>query len=117
MKVEIVYRTDNEPLTTPFPSKDGIMVRFVRGDYLDPQWIFNGGGWFKPPAPRFTLRHFFKWLPIPYIAWRKGTRVGYIGAKIYGVDSPEYYRFVHTREIYNGSQAFCITLRPFGRSL
>ena len=117
MNVEIVYRNDpDRPLTDPLPERNGVVLRLVRGDWLDPQWLGNGGGWFKAPAPRFTIRGRLARLPLPFIAWRFGRWSGYLGAKVYGVDSIEYARFTDVLDIYDGSLAFCLTARPFAKS-
>jgi hypothetical protein len=101
------------PLTTLFPPRKGwkqivFMRRWVAGDWVDPQ----NGNWFKPPYPSEVIR---QWIPPErarlYFAWNIFGWCGYVGAKIYGVDSPEYKNWLPPHEVYNGSLAFCMTIR------
>lgn len=112
MQVNVIYRNDPErELLDPLPEKNGIVFRLVRGDLCDPMF----GGWFKPPWPKLVLRHTFTWMPLPFLAWRLGRWTGYIGAKVYGVHHEQYLHWLPAGEVFDGSQAFCFSLRPFAR--
>lgn len=42
-------------------------------------------------------------------------RAFYAGAKVYGADSLEYRAWLPSADVYEGSNAFCLSLRPFAR--
>lgn len=115
MKVSALYRNDPErPLTDPVlePEARWFVLRVYSGDFLD----IIGGSWFDPTRPPWkVLRAKLRWMP--FIAWRwPGTeRGGYIGFKLYGVDSANYVTFegVCPQDVYVGSQACCLSFRPF----
>ena len=111
MQIEIVYRNDPErPITRPVLSERmGFVVRLIRGDLCDP--LGDPDGWFNPRPPLMTLRHYFKRIPMPFIAWNLWGWKGYMGAKVYGVDLPAYQDWLPAKEIYPGSQAFCFSFR------
>lgn len=114
MKVEVAYRSDLErPLTDPLPEANGVVFRLVRGDVLDP-W-FDPDGWFGVKRPLFVLRFWSK-LPLPFFAWKLGRWSGYVGFKVYGVDSPAYVPWAGAAEVYDGSLAMCFSIRPFARA-
>jgi len=59
------------------------------------------------------------WLLTPgkFIAWRFNNRSGYAGSKVYGVDSPVYKTWLCApEEVYDGSLAMCLTIRPFANA-
>lgn len=108
MNVEIVYRSDpHRPLTDPLPESNGLVFRLVRGDLCDPM----NGRWFDPPFPTKVIRWRFETLPLPFVAWKLGKFRGYLGAKVYGVDSEHYLNWLPASEVYTGSQAFCLSAR------
>lgn len=115
MKVEALYRNDPERQLTDPVLESGVrwfVLRIYSGDFLD---IF-GGGWFDPEKPpKKVIRKVLRFMP--FIAWRwPGTnRSGYIGFKLFGVDSPNYVTFqgVMPQDVYVGSQACCFSFRPF----
>jgi hypothetical protein len=114
MNVEVVYRNDlARPVLDPLPEENGVVFRLIRGDYLDPFF----GDWFKPPYPRIVLRARFEFLPFPFFAWKLGSWSGYLGAKVYGVHHPEYVQSLrlHPDDVYEGSTAFCFSIRPFAK--
>lgn len=114
MKVEVIFRSDPlRPLTDPLPEANGIVFRLVRGDVLDP--LFDPDGWFGVAKPLFVLRFRSK-VPLPFLAWRLGRWTGYVGFKVYGVDSPSYVPWAGAAEVYEGSQAMHFSVRPFARS-
>lgn len=111
MKVTCHYRTDTErPLTDPLPEKKWSFVfRLYSGDICDP---FDGN-WFTPPYPKRIWRAHCKWPVLPFIAWRLGKRGGYIGFKLYGADAPAYLNWMKPEDVREGSQAVCLSFRPF----
>ena len=114
MNVEVLYRNDPErSLVDPVLElgRRECVFRLIRGDYCDP---FNGD-WFGPNWPTKVIRWNFRWLPLPFIAWKWPllNRACYIGAKVYGVDSPQYVEWMPAKDVYEGSQAFCFSIRPF----
>jgi len=114
VRVKVFYRNDPErPLTDPLPEENGIVFRLVQGDVLDP--FFDPDGWFKPKKPLWTMR-FWSVLPLPFFAWHWGRWTGYIGFKVYGVDSEAYKSWLKPEEVYSGSQAMCFSVRPFARA-
>jgi hypothetical protein len=113
MRVEPFYRTDpDRSLVDPLPEKNGLVFRLLSGDVCDP-WL-DPDGWFKPRLPTFTVR-FWSYLPLPFLAWRLGKWSGYIGFKVYGVDSEHYLGWLPDEDVYPGSQAMCLSFRPFAR--
>jgi len=59
-------------------------------------------------------RWFCRWPVLPFVSWNFGKRGGYAGFKIYGVDHlVEYSGFIDRAEIYPGSQAMHMSIRPF----
>ena len=119
MKVFCHYRNDHErPLTDPLPEKKwSFVLRIYSGDICNPLLgTFFGEKWFEPPFPKYVWRAFCKWPVLPFIAWRCDKLGGYIGFKLYGVDSPAYKRWpvgIKPEDVYDGSQALCLTCRPF----
>lgn len=116
MNVDVVYRNDPErPLKDPVlePGVRRFVFRLIRGDYCDP----FGGQWFGPDFPVNVIRWRFKRLAVPFVAfkWPFLNRAFYAGAKVYGVDSPEYKAWLPARDVYDGSDAFCLSLRPFAK--
>jgi hypothetical protein len=112
MHVDVVYRTDpDRNIRDPLPEENGFVFRLVRGDLFDP--IGDPNSWFEPPWPKRVLRHYFRWLAFPFFAWKLGRFRGYIGAKVYGFDRPEYLNFptVEDYDVFDGSEAFCFSFR------
>lgn len=117
MRVVCHYRNDPErELTDPLPELGGrrFIFRLYSGDWLDPIGI--GTNWFEPPFPQHVLHLRVRWPILPFIAWRWPftKRGGYLGFKLYGVDVPVYGQWLcPPEEVYPGSQAVCLTARPF----
>jgi len=113
MKVEVAYRTDTQrPLTDPLPEANGVVFRLVKGDVCDP-WL-DPDGWFGPEKPLWLMR-FWSPVPLPFFAWRVGSWPGYVGFKIYGVDSAAYRTMLPAEDVYEGSLAMHFSFRPFAR--
>ena len=116
MNVTCRYRNDNErPLTDPLPEIGGrrFIFRLYSGQINDPVQI--GGKWFEPPYPTRVWKQYVSLPILPFIAWRWpfSKRGGYIGFKLYGVDSPAYKNWMNPEDVYDGSQAVCLSFRPF----
>lgn len=102
----------DQPATSPFPARNGVFFELRGGDVCDP--IGAGSNWFAPPFPRHIVRYRCRRAWLPYLSWRFGRWAGYLGWKIYGVDAPVYAQWLcEPREVYAGSQALCLTARPF----
>lgn len=55
---------------------------------------------------------------LPFIAfrWPFTQRACYLGFKLFGVDSPAYKEWLcGPEDVFEGSQALCLTIRPFAR--
>jgi hypothetical protein len=114
VRVETFYRNDHDrELVDPLPEKDGWVFRLLYGDVCDP-WL-DPDGWFKPRLPFFTMR-FWTPIPLPFFAWRAGKWTGYLGFKVYGVDSEHYLGWLKPEDVYKGSQAMCLSFRPFANA-
>lgn len=114
MKVHQITTLD-EGLTNPKRGPVGVTLALRWGDVLHPR---GKGDWFKPPYFNRVWR-FYCWLPLPWITWNLWGWRGYVGAKIFGVDSPAYREWPAMTgmkpEVYNGSQALMISIRPIIR--
>ena len=114
MNVVATYNRLSRPLTDPVLDDVGgnaLDVRVYSGDYCDPMF----GNWFAPPWPRVVLRAKLRWMP--FVSWRVEALgwawLGYVGFKLYGVDSPEYRNWLPDADVYDGSRATCFSVRPF----
>jgi len=122
MKVTCHYRNDPErPLDDPTLAKGErrFAIRIYSGDICDPVQI-GGGNWFTPPYPKRVWRTYCSLPILPFIMWKWPflDRTGYIGFKLYGADSPEYKKWgvgFKPEDVYEGSQALCLSFRPFAR--
>lgn len=113
MEVKVLWRNDPErPLTDPLPELGGrrLIVRIYSGDFCDPYG--DPDGWFGPKLPRWVIR--LKLPFMPFLAWRWPftNRGGYVGFKLYGVDSPNYTTFIPAEEVFEGSRACHLSFRP-----
>ena len=97
--------SDDPLLEKPY----SLFIEFRGGDICDPQ----SGNWFQAPFPTRVWRAFLKYPLIPFISWRFKNKGGYLGAKIYGADSEAYLNWMPNEDVYTGSQAICISFRPF----
>lgn len=62
------------------------------------------GGLLEAPYFSRVLR-FWSYVLLPFSAWNLWGRRGYLGAKVYGVDSPAYVNWIDAHDVYDGSQA------------
>ena len=116
MKVDVRYRNDPErPLADPLPELKGrrLVVRVYAGDYCDP--FLDPDGWFGPQKPRILIRRKLSFMPFVAWRWPFTSRAGYVGFKLYGVDSENYKTFLPPEEVYDGSQACHFSIRPFAQ--
>lgn len=114
MKIIRGWSSDpSRPVDDPLLEKEwSFFIEFRGGDIYSPvPW--SKGNWFTFPYHQKTYKWFCKWPIIPFISWRFKNKGGYLGAKVYGVDSPEYLKWMPSEYVYPGSQAICITIRPF----
>ncbi len=95
--------------TDPLLEDDGFWWELRSGDVLDPL----NGKWFEEPFPTRIWKFFCNLPVLPFISWRIGSKAGYIGFKIYGADSPAYLNWMNPDDVYEGSQAMCLSARPF----
>lgn len=104
-----------EPLTKPYPSKTGVIVRVLGGNVVYP---WGDGDWFAPPYFASVLK-FFMPIPImPFFSVRIGRFGFYIGAKVFGVDSPAYGNWMcDPSDVYEGSMAMMLCSIRFTRGL
>lgn len=107
-----MYRilTGNEPLPAQnytFRERPGIDIVWRGGHVVQPFW----GNWFDPPYFRFVLKFYVPWRILPFIRWRIGSTVGYLGAKAWGVDSEHYLNWLPKDKVRVGSVALVLTAR------
>jgi hypothetical protein len=101
MKVHQIISRD-EGITNPKRSVFGVTFALRWGDVCHP--LGSDGNWFKPPYFTRILR-FYSYLPLPWITWNLWGWRGYLGAKIYGADAPEYKFWMNPDDVYEGSLA------------
>ena len=105
MKVRQII-TKDEGLTNPKRSTFGVTLALRWGDVCHP---LGAGAWFKPPYFTRLLRF---WCPLPllpWISWNLWGWRGYLGAKVFGMDSEAYKQWpalaTEQDQIYPGSLA------------
>lgn len=94
--------TCDEGITNPKRSAFGITFALRWGDVCHP--LGSEGNWFHPPYFTEVLR-FYSYIPLPFISWNLFGWRGYLGAKVYGADAPEYRNWMNPFDVYVGSQA------------
>ena len=94
--------TCDEGITNPKRSTWGITLALRWGDVCHP--LGSDGNWFKEPYFEKVLR-FWSYFPLPFISWNLWGWRGYLGAKVYGADAPEYKFWMNPDDVYDGSQA------------
>lgn len=100
--------TCDEGITNPKRSSFGITLAFRWGDVCHP--LGSEGNWFHEPYFTRVLR-FYSYVPLPFIAWNLWGWRGYLGAKVYGADSPTYIGWLKPEEVYTGSLAIQFSAR------
>lgn len=112
MKVTRGFSTDPERnLMDPLLEKNGIFFELRGGDICHPK---GEGKWFEPPYfPDGVWRTFCRWNILPFFAYRLGKKHGYMGFKAYGADSEAYKNWMNPEDVYEGSQALHVSIRPF----
>lgn len=98
-----VYQFPGTATTAPKREAFGITLCVRWGDVCHPK---GAGDWFNPPYFPGGVLRFFCWLPLlPWISWNLWGWKGYLGAKVYGADSPAYKNWMNPDDVYDGSQA------------
>lgn len=90
-----------------FRTTTGIDVVWRGGDVIRPL----DGNWFNPPFPRWVVKCFCPWRILPFIRWRFGSTVGYLGFKAFGVDSEHYENWLPAARVAVGSAALTPSAR------
>lgn len=114
MKIEVLHQGDKgRKLTDPVLEEGGpwFALRVYSGDYCDP--FGDPDGWFGPQVPKILVRLKLSWMPFLMWRWPLLGRAGYIGFKLYGVDSDNYKLMLPAGDVYVGSQACHFSIRPF----
>jgi len=101
MKVHQIITRD-EGITNPKRSVWGVTFALRWGDVLHP---LGDGDWFRPPYFSRVLRFYCPLSMLPFVAWNLWGWRGYLGAKVYGADSPDYKNWMPAEDVYDGSQA------------
>lgn len=102
-----VCQFPGEVTTNPKRDSFGISLLLRWGDVCHP---LGQGDWFNPPYFSRVLR-FYSYLPLPFIAWNLCGWRGYLGAKVYGADSPAYKNWMNPEDVYDGSLAIQFSAR------
>jgi hypothetical protein len=106
-----VFALIGDVSTNPFPERNGIKFCLRGGDICHPK---GEGNWFAPPYfPKGIWRTYCRIPLLPVLAYRFGRRAGYLGFKVYGADSPAYKHWMPPEDVYAGSLALQISIRPF----
>lgn len=110
MKVIRGFSTDRtRSVVDPLLERNGIFIELRGGNVCTPL----NGDWFGPVFPTRVWRWFCRWPVLPFVAWRWGGKGGYVGFKAYGADSLAYLNWMPIDDVYTGSQALCLSVRPF----
>lgn len=94
--------------TSPYRATNGITFSWRRGDVVQPLDFFSGAGWFSDSPPFREVYRSYTRLPLPFVSIKLGRFGWYFGAKIFGVDSESYKRFLATPDVYAGSLAMML---------
>ena len=111
--MKVIRRFGNKldrPGTDPLLEENGFWWELRAGDICHPQ---GEGDWFDPPYFAKVFYAFIKYPILPFISWKLGTWGGYAGFKIYGVDAEAYKNYMKPEEVYEGSKAMHVSIRPF----
>ena len=89
---------EDQPLTKPFPATDGWLLALRTGDLYSPD------SWAHTTR---VYRSFVRWIPRPFLAWRRGKLGFYVGWKVWGCDTEKQIGAlgIAEREVYPGSVA------------
>lgn len=96
MIVSSLHWPTDQPLTSPFPLRNGVFVALRSGDLCSPD------SWSKP----VHVRRAWVWLR-PFISVRYGRFGAYLGWKVFGADGLHLLDFpsINQSEVYAGSVA------------
>lgn len=103
-----VFQLIGEPTTNPKRDTFGIGIYLRGGDFLHPT---GEGNWFAEPYFKTAIKF---WCPIPilpFVNWNLFGWKGYLGCKVYGVDSPTYDDWAGVENVFDGSQAMMFSGR------
>jgi hypothetical protein len=104
-----VLHNEQDPVQNrTFRPTAGIGLSWRGGDVVQP---YGGGNWFDPPFFERVLHVFVPWRILPFINWRIGTTVGYLGFKAWGVDSEHYLNWLPADRVKKGSVALVFSAR------
>lgn len=108
----MTYRvlSKNEPLPLQnhnFLEQKGVSICFRGGDIVQP-WF---GNWFDPPYFKYVWHIYVPWRILPFLRWRIGKTVGYLGFKAWGVDSEHYLNWLPADKVRVGSVAVVFSAR------
>lgn len=103
-----VFQIPGTPTTAPKRETFGITFAFRGGDVCHP---LGEGDWFKPPYFTKVLRFWCPLPVLPWITWNLWGWRGYLGAKVYGADSPDYCNWMDPFDVYERSQALHFSAR------
>lgn len=104
----------DQPLTSPFPLRNGLFFALRGGDHAHPSYFTlrpeatagQEPGWFNA-IPLHVRRLYFPFPVLPFLSARWGRFGFYVGWKAFGVDSEQYKDFpgVNPNEVFAGSVA------------
>lgn len=100
----------DRPATDPLLEENGFWWELRSGDICHP---IGEGKWFEPPYFASVWRAFCRLPILPFFSWKLGTWGGYAGFKIYGADADAYKWWMPAGDVYPGSLAMHISIRPF----
>ena len=109
MIVSSLHWPKDQPLTSPFPLRNGVFVALRTGDLCSPD------SWHKP----VHVRRAWLRIPRPFLSFRRGRFGFYVGWKVFGVDNESLKSFpsVNPAEVYAGSVAMQGCTLRFTRGL
>lgn len=96
------------PTTNPKRDLFGVGIFLRGGDFLHPT---GAGNWFDKPYFTTALRFYCRLPLLPFINWNLWGWRGYMGFKVYGVDSQTYLDWAGPENVYDGSQAMMLSVR------
>lgn len=97
MNVRSLHWPSDQPLTRPFPLRNGVLVALRSGDLYSPD------SWSQPKHYTRSTKPTWR----PYLAVRWGKFGFYIGWKVFGVDGEQLKTFpgLNSEDVYQGSVA------------
>ena len=111
--MKVIRRFGNKldrPATDPLLEENGFWWELRAGDICHPR---GEGDWFHPPYFDKVWRTFVSLPILPFVSWKIGSKGGYAGFKIYGADAEAYKQWMNPDDVFEGSQAMHVSIRPF----